>query len=60
MSQVTVTVTPFSENFAALECTECKGLGLFAHDKVSDFVYNHLINEHQVNPTTIDIKNPES
>lgn len=56
--QVTVTVTPATDDISLLDCTDCGPMGSYPFPEVSKTVYDHMMLIHGCDPNTIDLRNP--
>lgn len=56
MAEITIKIVPVGQRTDALDCTECGVLNLQPHDKVDEFIYDHLFQFHGCNPDTTEIR----
>jgi hypothetical protein len=55
--QVTVTVTRATANQNLLDCTDCGPMGTYPVGYTSSVVHEHMIDIHQCDPNTLDLRN---
>lgn len=55
---ITVTVTP-TEDMSLLDCSSCGFMEPVPSHGVGAIVYDHLLNVHEIDTDTIDIRNVE-